>query len=701
MIDKAPQKPNGTVNICMITDGAYILPASVAIKSIISSKQKGVYRIFIITSNLTDEAERKFRAFERDDVEIIIRRENAEKRFAGMHVFDSSAICVASISALLKFIIPELFPEEDKMLYLDGDLIVKADLGELYSTDIDGFYAAAAVDSCAMYWRHKYHALVKDYFNSGIMLLNLKKMREDHMSRELIEAKKLLSDASLMDQNVFNLVFDRKVKLLPVKYNFMPLSLDRADKKWDISDLNRLYGTSYNSKTELYLDAEIIHYSSKDKPWKYPDAACAHEWRHYYYEMLKDENGGRLKRRAEKYGISVIIPCYNTEKYLPQTIDCILSQSYKDIEIILIDDGSADSTAQIIRDYEKKYANVFAFYQPNRGQGYERNFGIEKARGKYIHFMDSDDLLDPECYKKAYQCADENNLDAVLFEGEAFYENTSLEDALPEYKKYYARKSAFPRVYSGEELFITFRNSIGFIVQPGMQLIRRSFLNEKEIRFPELALLEDNLFQYKVITRARRIKVLPDAFYKRRVRENSTMTAEKDKKALYALAYTIRELLGEYEIYKTRSEMGGAVLKHIIAQCKNMKKYYGEICSIDEKELTPDEFPQTADAIRFSVFIAGAADQSALNRATAEENKQLKFRLSRAYKDKSELNAKLQQTYKEKSEINAKLQRTYKEKSAKTAEINRLRKWSFYPLLRKAKSFLKRIFKSSPPKSAA
>lgn len=686
---------NEPVNICMITDGAYILPISVAIESIISSKKSGSYRIFIITSNLSDEDEKKFLSFSREDVEIIIRREDAEKRFAGMHVFDSDAICVASISALLKFLIPELFPDEEKMLYLDGDLVVKTDLHELYETDISDYYAAAIVDSCAMYWRHKYHALVKDYFNSGIMLLNLKRLRKDSMSRELIEAKRLLSDTSLMDQNVFNLVFDRKIKLLPIKYNFMPLSLDRADKKWDITDVNKLYGTSYESKTQLYLDAQIIHYSSKDKPWKYPDAACANEWRHYYYQMLKKENGGKLKRRAEKYGISVIIPCYNTEEYLKETMESVLNQSYKDIEIILIDDGSTDSTPEIIREYEKKYANVFAFYQPNRGQGYERNFGIEKARGKYIHFMDSDDLLDEECYEKAYCCADENNLDAVLFEGESFYETKELENMLPEYKRYYARKSVFPRVYSGEELFIIFRNSIGFIVQPGMQLIRRSFLLENKIQFPELPMLEDNLFQYKVITRSERIKVLPDAFYKRRVRENSTMTAEKDKKALAALAYTIRELLKEYEINKNRSEMSSAILKHIIAQCKNMKKYYTEISLAEDETTSPDAFPQIADAIYYSVFIATAAEQSALNRATAEENKQLKFRLNRAYKDKSELNAKLQQTYKEKSEINAKLQRTYKEKSAKTAEINKLKKWSFYPLLRKIKRVFNRMFKRS------
>ena len=689
------EKQNSPVNICMITDGSYILPISVAIKSIISTKETEFYRIFIITSNLSDEDEKKLLAFARSDVDIIIRREDAEKRFAGMHIFDSNAICVASISALLKFLIPELFPEEEKMLYLDGDLIVKTDLHQLYETDITEHYAAVIVDSCAMYWRHKYHALVKDYFNSGIMLLNLKKLRQDGMSRELIEAKKLLSDTSLMDQNVFNLVFDRKVKLLPIKYNFMPLSLDRADKKWDISDVNKLYGTNYESKTQLYLDAEIIHYSSKDKPWKYPDAACANEWRHYYLEMLKDENGGKLKRRSEKYGISVIIPCYNTEHYLKETVESVLNQTYKNIEIILIDDGSTDSTPEIIRKYEKKYANVFAYYQPNRGQGYERNFGIEKAHGKYIHFMDSDDLLDPQCYEKAYCCADENNLDAVLFEGKAFYETEQLENTLTEYKRYYARKSVFPRVYSGEELFIIFRNSIGFIVQPGMQLIRRSFLKENEIQFPELPMLEDNLFQYKVITRSNRIKVLPNAFYKRRVRENSTMTAEKDKKALFALAYTIRELLKEYETNKNRSEMSSAILKHIIAQCKNMKKYYAEICSESDIVNSAEDFPQITDAIYYSVFIATAAEQSALNRATAEENKQLKFSLNRAYKDKSELNAKLQQTYKEKSEINAKLQRTYKEKSAKTAEINRLKKWSLYPFLRKIKRFFNRIFKKS------
>ena len=92
--------------------------------------------------------------------------------------------------------------------------------------------------------------------------------------------------------------------------------------------------------------------------------------------------------------ISVIIPIYNTEKYLEETLDSILNQTMiDDIEVLMMDDGSQDDSRKIIEEYASKYDNFYGFYNENVGQGCERNFGMEHAKGEYIHFMDSDDYI--------------------------------------------------------------------------------------------------------------------------------------------------------------------------------------------------------------------------------------------------------------------------------------------------------------------
>lgn len=675
---------DSAVNICMITDDNYIMPTAVAIHSMIANKKRGKYNYYIITSNLSEESEKTFKKFEREDVSVNICREDAEKRFKGMHNFRVDSICVASLSALLKFIIPDLFPELDRILYLDGDLIVETDLNELYNTELGDNYAAAVLDASKMYWKSSFNSCVKNYFNSGVMLLNLKKMREDDISRVLIETKRNLADSSLMDQNVFNIVFDNKAVMLPMKYNFQSLGLDRAGSKWNVDDVNKFSGSKYKAKTEFFLDAEIIHYASKDKPWKEPDAAYAYRWHHYYLDLY----GKDKPKRKEKYGISVIIPCYNTAKYLAETVQSVLNQTFKDFEIILIDDGSTDETKDMINGYAQKYDNISAYFHTNHGQGYERNFGITKAQGKYIHFMDSDDLLEPECFETAYIYAEENDLDCVLFEGKAFYETSELEEIMPQYKTNYSRRDVFPRIYSGEELFILLRSTVGMIVQPGMQLARRDFLIENDITFPALTMMEDNLYVYKVITRSNKIIVLPNSFYLRRVRENSTMTIGRDREAIKALTYTVLEVIKEYDANKDRYDIATAIFQHIVLLCKNMRNYYNNICETEGKEACLNDLNDIKDSVSMCLFIAAAGERSAMCRYTTAAYRDLNFKLNKAYRDKAEINAKLQQTYKEKSEINAKLQKTYKEKSAKTRQIKRLEKWSLYPLLRKVKRFL-------------
>ena len=113
--------------------------------------------------------------------------------------------------------------------------------------------------------------------------------------------------------------------------------------------------------------------------------------------------------------VSVIVPVYNTYKYLRRCLDSLVNQTLDDIEIIVVNDCSTDESKKILDEYELKYDNVLVLHnKTNKGIGYNRNLGIKKASGKYISFIDSDDFVDETMYDKMYKKAKEDDLDLVV-----------------------------------------------------------------------------------------------------------------------------------------------------------------------------------------------------------------------------------------------------------------------------------------------
>lgn len=111
--------------------------------------------------------------------------------------------------------------------------------------------------------------------------------------------------------------------------------------------------------------------------------------------------------------ISVIVPVYNVESYLQESVDSILKQTYKDFEIILIDDGSEDLSGKICDKYAALDSRVKVIHTINQGQGAARNSGLSLAQGEYIAFVDSDDVVHPDYLKEMYRLAKDNLADIV------------------------------------------------------------------------------------------------------------------------------------------------------------------------------------------------------------------------------------------------------------------------------------------------
>ena len=108
--------------------------------------------------------------------------------------------------------------------------------------------------------------------------------------------------------------------------------------------------------------------------------------------------------------VSIIVPVYNAEKYLCECVDSILSQTLTDLEVILVDDGSADSSPVICDGYAERDKRVKAIHQKNSGAAAARNHGMNIAQGEYIAFVDSDDWIDADMYKRMVDTAEENEI---------------------------------------------------------------------------------------------------------------------------------------------------------------------------------------------------------------------------------------------------------------------------------------------------
>lgn len=113
--------------------------------------------------------------------------------------------------------------------------------------------------------------------------------------------------------------------------------------------------------------------------------------------------------------VTVIVPVYNVEKYLDRCVKSIVRQTYKDLEIILIDDGSPDRCPEMCDAWKLKDSRIKVIHKKNAGLGYARNTGIDNATGKYLCFVDSDDYIAPDTIEKAYYCAVQYNADIVSY----------------------------------------------------------------------------------------------------------------------------------------------------------------------------------------------------------------------------------------------------------------------------------------------
>lgn len=190
--------------------------------------------------------------------------------------------------------------------------------------------------------------------------------------------------------------------------------------------------------------------------------------------------------------ISVIVPVYNVEEYLERCVNSLLGQSYKDIEILLIDDGSTDKSSEICDAYRQQDSRVRVFHKKNGGQSEARNLGLEKAKGKFLSFVDSDDYVSPDYLSSLYTMMVQKNADISI----CSYQKTKSDTI----ERYDSITEFDTLLLHSEETLENMLYRKGIDSYCCGKLYRKNLFDE--IRFPVGELFEDVKIMYKIYDRA-------------------------------------------------------------------------------------------------------------------------------------------------------------------------------------------------------
>ena len=199
--------------------------------------------------------------------------------------------------------------------------------------------------------------------------------------------------------------------------------------------------------------------------------------------------------------VSVIIPVYNAEKYINKCVDSILNQTFSNLEIILVDDGSKDNSPKICDDYANRYPNIHSFHQKNSGPSTARNLGLEKARGEYIVFVDSDDFWMTERDLEVilnHPSLQNPSFDFLEFNRLRYIPSSNTYVKFPQFP------TSLEEIQDTNTVIIELVKKGIFPMSPCTKIIKKSFLLDKNIRFIEGIISEDSPWYMDLVLNSKR-----------------------------------------------------------------------------------------------------------------------------------------------------------------------------------------------------
>jgi len=256
--------------------------------------------------------------------------------------------------------------------------------------------------------------------------------------------------------------------------------------------------------------------------------------------------------------VSVIIPLFNTEMYIEQTLSSIQNQTLKEIEIVVIDDGSTDLSGMIVRRIAQVDSRIKVISQVNQGLSITRNVGLNNSSGEYIYFMDSDDLLDKDTLEFCYNQCKKNSLEMVFFDADIISDGSFTKKWWIEYNR---AGEIDEHVYRGLDIMELLLEKDIFRASACLFFVKKEFLLINNFSFFPGIIHEDELFTPLLFMNANRVEYIPRMFFHRRVRGNSIMTSKFSQRNVNGYLTVIDQLRKSYTNEKIRER---SIVKKIV-----------------------------------------------------------------------------------------------------------------------------------------
>lgn len=234
--------------------------------------------------------------------------------------------------------------------------------------------------------------------------------------------------------------------------------------------------------------------------------------------------------------VSIIIPAYNVEQEIESSLNSIRIQTYTNLEIIVINDGSTDNTLRIVQEVAKTDQRITILTQENSGLSRTRNRGLEFSTGKYVYFFDADDVLKKSAISLLVEKIEYLDSDLVTFNADSFDVNKKTQKAYVRHEKMSAE-----RAYTRDEFLQVNKWNLTPV---WIYFFKKEFLEENRIRFIEDTLFEDNIFYIDIFYHCKTIGLVNDVLFYYQIRSNSIITSTDNNNHKLQSLQKIRELIG-------------------------------------------------------------------------------------------------------------------------------------------------------------
>ena len=302
--------------------------------------------------------------------------------------------------------------------------------------------------------------------------------------------------------------------------------------------------------------------------------------------------------------ISVVLPCYNVDKYIRRGLDSIIAQTLQDWEAILVDDGATDDTGKICDEYAEKDKRFQAIHTKNQGVSEARNTGMKYAHGELLYFMDPDDWIETDCFSKCYETYKQYDSDMVHFGTKWVYSDRIFEQ--PNQFGIFNKGSEIWKEYTSQLIGFSQKALDGYYAGKDIwglrraesmwrYMLRQSFVAEENLQFPEVPMYEDVFFLVEATYKAKKLVSIPYIFHNYFQREDSAINRERSVEYIFNYKYKqlqitkrLRDMIKEFDLHD--HYMGSHILSCLkmallfSKKTRNYKLYHKYVSHPDVQE---------------------------------------------------------------------------------------------------------------------